>query len=70
MRSGVSKPSEPAVDPGEHRARPLTTALFGQQPREAGQGAQFSRPGALLLRDLNRPLKAVLSFFGAGIILR
>src|SRR5216683_2292211 len=50
---------EPAVDFREHRARLVATALLREQPREARRRAQLPRLGALLARNLNRPLEAV-----------
>src|SRR5216684_7996899 len=60
---------EPAVDVGEHRACLIAAALFREQPRDTRGRAQLERFGALLSRNLNRALKAVLSFLSIRIVL-
>jgi hypothetical protein len=51
---------KPVVDVGKAGAGFVATPLFREQPCEAHRRPQFERFGALLSRNLNRPLKAGL----------
>jgi hypothetical protein len=68
-RGRVEAFGEPAVDFGEHSARLVAASSTANQPSETHGRAQFQRFGALSARNLNRPLKATLSFRGIGIVL-
>jgi hypothetical protein len=54
---------EPAVDVGEHRARLVATALFGELAREARRRAQFPRFRAYPLRERDSLAEVRLGWF-------
>src|SRR6266851_3093517 len=66
---GIEALGEPVVDVGEHRARLVAMVLPREQPSETHRRAQLPRLGALITRNLNRALEAVMSFRGIGITL-
>jgi len=66
---GIEALSEPAVDFGEHCTCFVAVILLREQAGKARRGAELPRFGALLARNLNRSLKASLSFSGVGIVL-
>jgi hypothetical protein len=68
-RGRVQALGEPAVDFAEHSARFVAASSVTKEPSETHRRAQFQRFGSLSARNLNRPLKADLSFRGVGIVL-